>query len=43
MEDVDRSKSTIRELASWILKKEKMNAITTDIGEEATNAVRSAD
>ena len=39
MADVDRSKSTAREVAWWVLKKDEIEAIATDIAEEATNAV----
>lgn len=39
MEDVDRSKSTDREVTFWTVKKEKMDAIATDLAAEANNAV----
>jgi len=42
MADVDRSKLTVEEVAWWVLKKEEMGAIATDIAEQATNAVEKS-
>jgi hypothetical protein len=39
MEDVDRSKWTGREVTFWMINKEKMDTIATDIAAEANNAV----
>jgi hypothetical protein len=39
MEAVDRSKWTVREVTFWMIKKEKMDAIATDLVAEANNAV----
>lgn len=38
MEDVDRSKSTVREGAFWLIKEGEIDAIATDIAGEANNA-----